>query len=425
MLASFEAHAQTKGRSLPLAPELQAKIFGMLNVRDLACAEAVCKDWAHVINTHSLWDQQAAQHRSPCVGPKSEQSPCPFSTSQAKSSVASHVVASRLERRLPRLTRLAGHTAAITSCSAGPGIIASASEDKTVRLWEQKFGRSGWACTAVLKQRHTPQAVEVVEPNLILTTSQAGVLLWRDFTLARRFQVPGQTSDLRHLGCKDGMVVGAAANSGRLQVWDLYSGSLKQLLRPSESAITSLQLVDSLSGSPACLAATGHADGLCNFMDLSSGSLAVQLPGSWQQGNCAKGDRAGIHMSAFMTVANSRSLCAVARHRCLQGWDLRSLKRPLWLNPLGTQAPDVMTIPSPGEQHLAVPLQWRCSRPTAPAIFNLLEGTCMNYFGGFTNVTNRAGSICPEAACTASHGSHIVTAQKISAVWSLSVWSYR
>ncbi|KAK9846862.1 hypothetical protein WJX84_002191 [Apatococcus fuscideae] len=359
MLASFEAHAQTKGRSLPLAPELQAKIFGMLNVRDLACAEAVCKDWAHVINTHSLWDQQAAQHRSPCVGPKSEQSPCPFSTSQAKSSVASHVVASRLERRLPRLTRLAGHTAAITSCSAGPGIIASASEDKTVRLWEQKFGRSGWACTAVLKQRHTPQAVEVVEPNLILTTSQAGVLLWRDFTLARRFQVPGQTSDLRHLGCKDGMVVGAAANSGRLQ------------------------------------------------------------------GNCAKGDRAGIHMSAFMTVANSRSLCAVARHRCLQGWDLRSLKRPLWLNPLGTQAPDVMTIPSPGEQHLAVPLQWRCSRPTAPAIFNLLEGTCMNYFGGFTNVTNRAGSICPEAACTASHGSHIVTAQKISAVWSLSVWSYR
>ena len=85
---------------------------------------------------------------------------------------------------------------------------------QTVRLWEQEYGRPGWACTTVLKHRHAPQAVEVVTPNLILTSSQADALLWRDSKLVRRFRAPGHPSDLRHLGCKDGLVIGAATQSG-------------------------------------------------------------------------------------------------------------------------------------------------------------------------------------------------------------------
>lgn len=120
-----------------------------------------------------------------------------------------------------------------------------------------------------------------------------------------------------------------ASCAGQLRVWDLYSGSLQQLLRPAEAAITSLQLVDSPSGSPACLAATGHADGSCVFLDLGSGSQALTLPGQWRHrpsSNGAKDEQDGRNQPAFMSVAQARPLSVVGQHHCLRGWDLRFLK---------------------------------------------------------------------------------------------------
>ena len=133
--------------------------------------------------------------------------------------------------------------------------------------------------------------------------------------------------------------------AGRLRIWDLYSGSLQQLLRPAEAAITSLQLVDSPSGSPACLAATGHVDGSCVFLDLGSGSQALTLPSQWQHrpsSNGAKDEQHGRHQPAFMTVAHSRPLCVVGQHRCLRGWDLRFLKG-------GSQTETCIVKPEHGE----------------------------------------------------------------------------
>ena len=124
--------------------------------------------------------------------------------------------------------------------------------------------------------------------------------------------------------------------AGQLRVWDLYSGSLQQLLRPAEAAITSLQLVDSPSGSSACLAATGHADGSCAFLDLGSGSQALSLPGPWRQRASSNGpgdEQEARNQPAFMTVAHSRPLCVVGQHRCLQGWDLRCLKGESHIDP--------------------------------------------------------------------------------------------
>ena len=113
-------------------------------------------------------------------------------------------------------------------------------------------------------------------------------------------------------------------------MWDLYSGSLQQLLRPAESAVTSLQLVASVLGSQACLAATGHANGSCRFTDLSSGALAFQLPDILTRYKLQDGTQ-----SAFMTVAQSRPLSVVGQHRSLQGWDLRFLRRELSPPPPG------------------------------------------------------------------------------------------
>lgn len=62
----------------------------------------------------------------------SQQPAHPYDLLEAKQEVANHVVATRLEKSPPKLMKLEGHTAAITSCSAGPGIIASASEDKVI-----------------------------------------------------------------------------------------------------------------------------------------------------------------------------------------------------------------------------------------------------------------------------------------------------
>lgn len=86
-----------------------------------------------IIKAYSFWSQHAAQ----CCPAQdchmaSQQPAHPYDLLEAKQEVANHVVATRLEKSPPKLMKLEGHTAAITSCSAGPGIIASASEDKVI-----------------------------------------------------------------------------------------------------------------------------------------------------------------------------------------------------------------------------------------------------------------------------------------------------
>ena len=83
---------------------------------------------------------------------------------------------------------------------------------QTVRLWGREHGKTKWDCTAVLKHKHVPRAISVISPSLVLTTSGAEVLLWREARLLRRFSVGGQSKEMRHLACMDTMVVGAAEN---------------------------------------------------------------------------------------------------------------------------------------------------------------------------------------------------------------------
>ncbi len=85
---------------------------------------------------------------------------------------------------------------------------------QTVRVWDREHAQSSWTCTNMLMHRHVPDALAVVSPRLILTTSHADVLLWRDGSLARRFSVPGQAASIKHVACMDGMVLAAADNSG-------------------------------------------------------------------------------------------------------------------------------------------------------------------------------------------------------------------
>ncbi|KAK9854783.1 hypothetical protein WJX84_009765 [Apatococcus fuscideae] len=318
-----------RSRVLLLAPELQAIVFGLLGPRDLACAEVVCKSWFDIIHSHCIWHRQAASLDA--LWSKTQiggmQTACcdaaeACSIPEARRCVADHYVAGKLQRCNATTVHLQGHTASILACSAGPGIIASASEDKTVRLWQRDYGSSTWGCSAVLKHRSAPQAVQVVSPSLVLSTSQAHVLLWRDCRPTRRFSVPGQTADVHHLACSDGLVIGAAANSGQLR-----------------------------------------------------------------------------------------------------GWDLRFLSRPCWADPLGRPAPRQMTIPSPGNKHLAVPMNSMQSQfPTIhgqPTLYDLRDGRCV---GG--SIAGRLVVDMVADDCIDSYGRHLVSAQRHSCNKLVAVHSY-
>lgn len=101
----------------------------------------------------------------------------------------------------------------------------------------------------------------------------------------------------------------------------------------------------------------------------------------------------------------------------------RNAAGPLWLNPLGRPAPYQMTIPNPGNQHLAIPMDFLmpCVQSKAPALYNLLDGTAINM-----QVPKKAANgVLSADACIASYGSRIVSAQKHVGTWSLSVWSYQ
>ena len=90
-----------------------------------------------IIHSHCIWHRQAASLDA--LWSKTQiggmQTACcdaaeACSIPEARRCVADHYVAGKLQRCNATTVHLQGHTASILACSAGPGIIASASEDK-------------------------------------------------------------------------------------------------------------------------------------------------------------------------------------------------------------------------------------------------------------------------------------------------------
>lgn len=202
-------------------------------------------------------------------------------------------------------TTLSGHTGAITSLIFSPGgrALASASLDKTVRLWD----------VSTRKQLQLLQHLEPVtavlfstDDHLVLTASGASAWLWDAATgkQLRELRDPSGVSAISFVG-KSGRIL-TGSQDGTLRMWDQTSGAELQSFRGHTGKINSIAIT-----SDGKSIVSGSADKTVRLWDVTK---AVELR------------RFVGHTDAVTTLAISsdgRDLMTGSTDQTIRVWDVQ------------------------------------------------------------------------------------------------------
>jgi len=147
------------------------------------------------------------------------------------------------EVRGEQMTSLSGHTATVTglAISADGRVLASASEDRTVRVWDV----AARAHLAVLQHPAEVYAVAFVpgEADKLLTGSADGRLRCWDLSTAAGLAAPavwpqGHEAGVRSVACSpDGKWCATGGEDRRIGLWDLATGKLRYWVQLSEDGL--------------------------------------------------------------------------------------------------------------------------------------------------------------------------------------------
>ncbi|KAL4431456.1 hypothetical protein ABPG75_006712 [Micractinium tetrahymenae] len=296
------------GRDLPLGDELLALVLAKLSPADLGPAEGACRRWRAVAAEQSLWRRHAAEAGAPEQhqgGASDKQRYLEAQWARAFSQPSHFVRAVRPER--------AAHAAAVTALSAlpGAGLLASASADRSLRLWA--LPSRGTLRPVPLGAAQHPAAVlwvHLLSPELCASATAAAVFVWRiepapagaagaagselgSAGAADSAQASGSGSDvpagrrlrlLRHMAVDGGggsrpllqcacawdQYCAAGCADGTVRVLDLFSGACSKLLRLHDSrGVAAVQAVRGPGG--ADLLVSGGRDGRLMITDVGSG----------------------------------------------------------------------------------------------------------------------------------------------------------
>ncbi|KAL4421757.1 hypothetical protein ABPG77_009740 [Micractinium sp. CCAP 211/92] len=345
-----------KGRDLPLGDELLALVLAKLRPADLGAAEGACRRWREVAAQHSLWRRHAAEADAPEQGQDGKSDKQRFLEAQwarLLSRPEEFVRTVRPERR--------AHAAAVTSLSAlpGAGLLASASADRTVRLWALP-ARGALRPSLLCTVQHPAGVlwVHLLSPELCASATAAAVFVWRiepapagaagsapvsgsncdnsgtlspsgrQLRLLRRVAVDGGggSRPLLQCACAWDQFCAVGCADGTVRVLDLFSGACSKLLRLHGSrGVAALQAVRGPGG--ADLFVSGGSDGRLLITDVASGLTLAEAVAPRGEADVRLACLALDPVSGLLLAGGSEAACRIL-HRWSAGQHLRGLPSP-------------------------------------------------------------------------------------------------
>ena len=206
----------------------------------------------------------------------------------------------------PCLQTLEGHESAVESVSFSDDsrLLASASDDRTVKIWDTATGslqhtldgHNDWVRSAVFSH----------DSRLLASASDdKTVKIWVVATGSLQFTLEGHDGYVMLVVFShDSNYLASASNDRTVKIWDTGTGSLQHTLEGHNDWVTS-----AVFSHDSCLLASASDDGTVKIWNTATGSLQHTLDGH------------GDHVIAVLFSHNSRIIASASYDRTVKIWD--------------------------------------------------------------------------------------------------------